>query len=302
MTISSFEVDYIKLIQQLIKKEINFGEYLNKRGLSKYDNLKELKYIVNNNQYLLDEFLSIISVGLRCRAMKGLFDLIDDEIALFIDFSSSQISHFIRKNMEYNMESQVISHRTTSLEMIYDLAIILDLPLRYLENTSTEYEMIKSFTEYKTPKIKKMNLNKLIEEILIEMNQISRLKRRIFGVRIKNNFFDAGDSKHICARVDIRENFFTIEMHLHNKANINYPELKKLEESIGIKNKIFIRDAFLRTNQKLYILISIDDDDNLGQNIIYLNKEFLWRNVLFSLKDKNITKVIEEREREINFF
>lgn len=301
MTINRLEMDNIKLIQQLIKEEINFEEYLNKRGLSKYDNLKELKYIVNNNQYFLDGFLSFISVGLRCRAMKGLFDLIDDEIALFIDYSSSQISHFIRKNMEYNRESKVISQRATSLEMIYDLAIILDLPLRYLENTSTDYEMIKSFTEYKTPKINKMNLNILIEEILIEINQKSRLKRRIFGVRIKNNFFDAGNSKYLCTRVDIREKFFTIEIHLDNKANINYPELKKLEESIGMKNEIFIRDAFLRTNQKLYILISIDDDDN-WQNIIYLNKDFLWRNVLFSLRDKNITKLIEEREREFNFF
>lgn len=153
MKISKIEVDNIKLFQQLIKKEISFPEYLKKRGLSKYDNLKELKYIVNNNQYLLDGFLSIISIGLRCRAMKGLFDLIDDEIELFIDFSSSQISDFIRRNMEYNSESEVISHRTTSLEMIYDLAIILDIPLRYIENTSSEYEMIESFTEYKIPKI-----------------------------------------------------------------------------------------------------------------------------------------------------
>lgn len=295
-------MDNIKRIQQLIKKEINFEEYLNKRGLSKYDNLKELKYIVNNNQYLLDGFLSIISVGLRCRAMKGLFGLIDDEIALFIDYSSSQISHFIRKNTEFNKESQVISQRTTSLEMIYDLAIILDLPSRYLENTSTEYEMINLFTEYKTPKINEMNLNSLIEEILIEMNQKSRLKRRIFGVRIKNNFFDAGDSKHLFTRVDIRKNFFTIEMHLDNKANINYPELKKLEKSIGMKNEIFIRDAFLRTNQKLYILISLDD--NLEQNIVYLNKDFLWRNVLFSLKNKKINELIEEEKvkRKFNFF
>lgn len=292
---NSLDVDNIKRIQQLIKKEINIQEYLKRRGLSKYDNLKELKYIVNNNQYLLDEFLSIISIGLRCRAMKGLFDLIDDEIASFIDFSSSQISHFIRRNMEYNSESQLISNRTTSLEMIYDLAIILDLPLRYLENTSTEYEMINSFTEYKTPKVKKTNLNKLIEEILIEMNQKSRLKRRIFGVRIKNNFFNAGDSKHIFARVDIREKFFTIEMHLENKANINYSELLKLEESIGMKNEIYIRDSFLRANQKLYILISLED--NKEQNIVYLNKDFLWRNVLFELKDEELME-----EKEINFF
>ncbi|MEK5146749.1 hypothetical protein MKX53_06880 [Psychrobacillus sp. FSL K6-4615] len=298
MKINKIEVDNIKLIQQLIKKEISFPGYLKKRGLSKYDNLKELKYIVNNNQYLLDGFLSIISIGLRCRAMKGLFDLIDDEIELFIDFSSSQISDFIRKNMEYNGESEVISHRTTSLEMIYDLAIILDLPLRYIENTSTEYEMIESFTEYKIPKIKKMKLYKLIEEVLIEMNQISRLKRRIFGVRIKNNFFDAGDSRHLCARVDIRENFFTIEIHLDNKANINYSELITLEESIGMKNEIYIRDAFLRTNQKLCILIS--KDNSIEQNIVYLNKSFLWRNVLFELKDEKLTKLL--KEKEINFF
>ncbi|QFG00366.1 hypothetical protein PB01_17000 [Psychrobacillus glaciei] len=299
MKISKIEVDNIKRFQQLIKEEISFPEYLKKRGLSKYDNLKELKYIVNNNQYLLDGFLSIISIGLRCRVMKGLFDLIDDEIELFIDFSSSQISDFIRKNLEYNRESQVISQRTTSQEMIYDLAIVLDLPSRYLENTSAEYEMINSFTEYKTSKIKKMNLNGLIGEILFEMNQTSRLKRRIFGVKIKNNFFDAGNSRHLFARVDIRENFFTIEMHLVNKANINYPELKKLEESVGMKSEIFIRDAFLRTNQKLCILISIED--NKDQNIVYLNKDLLWRNVLFEMKDEELTKLMEEKEINIIF-
>lgn len=133
-----------------------------------------------------------------------------------------------------------------------------------------------------------MKLYKLIEEVLIEMNQISRLKRRIFGVRIKNNFFDAGDSKHLCARVDIRENFFTIEIHLDNKANINYSELITLEESIGMKNEIYIRDAFF------------SKDNSIEQNIVYLNKRFLWRNVLFELKDEKLTKLM--KEKEINFF
>ncbi|MFJ5792690.1 hypothetical protein ACIP9G_21755 [Lysinibacillus sp. NPDC093197] len=296
MTITVLEVDNLKLIRKLIKGELSFGEYLRKRGLSKYDNLKELKFVVNDNPNFLDEILSIISIGLRCRAMKGIFNLIDDEIALFIDFSSSQLSHFIRKNMANNKESKLLSERSTSLEMIYDLAIILDLPLRYLVNTSTEYEMTNSFAEYKTPKITKKNLYVLIEEILFEMKLKSRLNRRIFGVKIINEFFNAGNSKYLYARVDIREKFFTIEIHLENKANVNYPELIKLEKSIKMKNEIFIRNAFLRQNQKLCILISIDGI--FDQNILYLHRDFLWRNVLFKFKDEELNMMMDKEEPE----
>lgn len=69
-----------------------------------------------------------------------------------------------------------------------------------------------------------------------------------------------------------------------------------LENSIGIKHEIFIRNAFLRDNKKLYILIPLNA--TLKPDVFYLPEEYLWRNVLYSLK-KETLKVLEEEEINI---
>lgn len=293
MTQKGFVLVYIKLIWKLIKGEINFEEYLRRRGLSKNDNLGEINYIINDNHFLLNEFLSIISIGLRCRVMKGMFKLTNRDIDSFIDFRKSSIGYFINENMLLNKDSEIVSQRNTSLELIYDLAIIFDLPFRYLANTYTKYEMMYSFEEYNTPKIKVKNLHELIEETLLEMNNVDENKRTIFGAKIVNDFFEAGEKKYLYSRVDIRENFFTIEIHLENEANINSSELLKLENSLGVKHEIFIRNAFLRDNKKLYILIPLNA--SLKPNVLYLQEEYLWRNVLHCLK-KETLETLEKEE------
>lgn len=78
---------------------------------------------------MLNDFLSKVSIGIRCRIMKGLFDLSNREVDKFVDFKKSSIGYFISENMELNKDSKVITTRNTSLELIYDLAIIYDLPL-----------------------------------------------------------------------------------------------------------------------------------------------------------------------------
>lgn len=293
MTQKGFDLDHIKLIWKLIKGEINFEDYLKRRGLSKNDNLSELKYLINDNHFLLNEFLSNISIGLRCRAMKGIFNLTNGDIDHFIDFRKSSIGYFISENMLLNKDSEIVSQRNTSLELIYDLAIIFDLPFRYLADTYTKYEMMYSFAEYNTPKIKVKNLHELIEETLLEMNNVYENKRAIFGVKIVNDFFEAGEKKYLYTRVDIREEYFTIEMHLENEANINSSELLKLENSLGIKHEIFIRNAFMRDNKKLYILIPLNA--SLKPNVVYLDEEHLWRNVLYCLK-KETLEALEKEE------
>jgi len=292
MTQKGFDLDHIKLIWNLNMGKINFVEYLRRRGLSKNGNLEELNHIVNDNHHMLNEFLANISIGLRCRAMKGLFNLTNRDVDSFIDFGKSSVGYFINGNMSLNKDSEIVSQRNTSLELIYDLAIIYDLPFRYLADTYTKYEMIYTFAEYNNPKIKVKNLHELIEEILIEMKNEPINKRNIFGVKINNDFFDAGEKKFLYTRVDISEKFFTIEIHLENQANINSVELLKLESSIGMNNEIYIRDAFLRDNKKLYILISLDD--SLKTNVIYLQEEFLWRNVIGKLKKETLEKLEKE--------
>lgn len=293
MTQKGFDLKHIKLIWKLIKGEINFEEYLRRRGLNKTDNLGEINYLINDNHFLLNEFLSNISIGLRCRVMKGIFKLTNRDIDNFIDFRKSSIGYFISENMLLNKDSEIVSQRNTSLELIYDLAIIFDLPFRYLANTYTKYEMIYSFEEYNTPKIKVKNLHELIEETLLEMNNVNGNKRTIFGVKIVNNFFEAGEKKYLYTRVDIRENFFTIEIHLENEANINFSELLKLENSIGVKHEFFIRNAILRDNKKLIILIPLNA--SLKPNVLYLQEEYLWKNVLHCLK-KETLEALEKEE------
>ena len=154
MALKVFNLDHIKLIWSLIKGETKFEEYLRKRGLSKNGKFEDINFFVNDNYYMINEFLAMVSIGLRCRAMKGLFSLTDSDIEKFTDFRKSTVGYFISGNMMMNKNSEIVSQRKTSLELIYDLAIIFDLPFRYLTDTCTKYEMIYSFTEYNTPKIK----------------------------------------------------------------------------------------------------------------------------------------------------
>ena len=286
MTQKGFELDHIKLIWNLNKGEINFEEYLRRRGLNKNYNLWELKYIVNDNQYMLNEFLAKISIGLRCRAMKGLLNLTNRDIENFTNFRKSTIGYFISDNMLQNKDRDNESQRNTSIELIYDLAIIYDIPFRYLANNYTKYEMINTFEEYNTRKIKVKKLHEVIEEISVNIKNGFNKKRHFYGVKIINDFFDAGEKKFLYTRVDIREKFFIIEIHLENEANINSLELLKLEKLIGLKHEIYIRNAFLRNNKKLYILIPFDG--TLKPDVIYLHKDFLWRNVLYNLKDQTL--------------
>ncbi len=286
--------DHIKLIWELISGKITFEDYLRRRGLSKNEKLVELNYLVNDNVYMLNEFLSNISIGLRCNAMKGLFNLSDLDIENCVDFRKSSIGYFIKNNI---MPDNVIS---TRLDVICRLAIVFDLPFRYLAHY-TKYEMLYSFAEYDALQIETKNLRLLIEEILLEAKSGIKSNRNIYGVKIVNDFFKAGRKTELYSRVDIRKEFFTIEIHLENVANINNPELLNLEKSLGVKNEIYIRDAFLRDNKKLYILIPFAED--LQHNVINLPKEFLWRNVLNSLNTETMEKIrnFEVEASKINF-
>ena len=195
------------------------------------------------------------------------------------------------------MPDKVVS---TRLDVICRLAIVFDLPFRYLAHNYTEYEMIHSFSEYDALQVKTKNLQELIEEISLEIKSGIKSKRNIYGAKIVNDFFEAGRKTELYSRVDIRKEFFTIEIHFENEANINTRELLKLEELLGVKNEIYIRDAFLRDNKKLYILIPLVE--SLQHNVIYLQKEFLWRNVLNGLNTEVMEKVkrIEEEESKVN--
>lgn len=287
-----FNPNHIKLIWDFINGKINLVDYIRRRGLSKNEKLEEINYIVNHNDYMLNEYLSKLSIGLRCKAFKALLNLTDIEIEHCVDFRKSSIGYFISNNI---MTDKVIS---TRLDVICRLAIVFDLPYRYLVHHSIGYEMNYSFEEYDALQVQTKNLQELVEEILVIGY---KNKRNIFGVKIINDFFKAGGKKELYTRVDIREGFFTIEIHLENLANINNPELLRLEKSLGVKNEIYIRNAFLRDNKKLYILIPFNE--TIQHNVNYLQSEFLWRNIANGLNVEIMEKImkIEEEESKVNF-
>ncbi len=291
MTHKGFNPDHIKLIWKFISGEINLEDYIRRRGLNKNEKLFELNYLVNDNDYMLNEFLAKASIGLRCNAMKGLFNLTDLDIESCIDFRKSSIGYFIKNNIK---PDKVIS---TRLDVICRLAVVFDLPYRYLIHHSIGYEMNFSFEEYEALQVQTKNLQELVEEILVNGN---KNKRNIFGVKIINDFFKAGGKKELYTRVDIRKGFFTIEIHLENLANINNPELLRLEKSLGVKNEMYIRSAFLRDNKKLCILIPFNE--TIQHNVNYLQSEFLWRNIANGLNTEIMEKIMKiEEESKVNF-
>ncbi|BDH61838.1 hypothetical protein MTP04_19680 [Lysinibacillus sp. PLM2] len=292
MAKKGFDLRDINLLQKLVIGDLSFPEYLSKRGLSKFDNFKELKYIVNDNQILLDNFLSKISIGARCRALKGIFELTNKEIEKISSHAESSISNFITENMDYNIDSKKVIQRNNSIDLQFDLSIILDLPFWYLAYSYTKYDMYKTFIEYERPNIKSYEGFTELIKVIDNIYQTSQKPMRsIFGVKIINNYFVAGKMQELYTRVDIRDTYYTVEIHLANKANINFKELKNIESIFGTTN-IYIRNAFLRDNPKLIILMNKAKIKN--PKITYLQTDFLWTNVLFKLKDSTIKILLDD--------
>lgn len=275
--IKSNDEHYLELIGDFIKGEIIFDEYLVKRGKHRTEKLSELKLIVNDKPEMFNLYLSKVSVGYRIIAMKMIFSLSNEELARNTGYSKTVITDFVRENNELDKNYKVYKQRNFSFELIHDLSIVLDIPHRYIGDARAEFKMINSFVEYERTIIKQLSMQELIGNTIIEMKKKSRESRNIFGVKIKNEFFNY-ENIYLNARVDIREKFFTVELYLENDASINYRELFHLENSINMKNEIFIRNAFLRANKKLCISILIDD--SFTPSVTYLCERFLWRNML----------------------
>lgn len=269
--IKSNDEYHLKLIGELIKGEINIDEYSLERGKHRTEKLSELKLIVNDKPDMFNLYLARVPVGMRINAMKAIFALTNEEISRNTEFSKTRIGDFIRENNDFE------SINFFSFRLIYQLSIIFDLPHRYFTDVSPEYLIFTSFDEYERKVIKKLTLQNIVEETMTGLIKKPRWNRDIFGVKIKNDFLDY-ENKYLNARVDIRQKFFTIEIHLENESSINYHELLKLENSIKLKNEIFIRNAFLRANKKLCILIAINE--SFTPSVTYLCERFLWRNML----------------------
>lgn len=265
--------------------EIEFEQYYKKRGINQKVILNEVKFILNN-PITFNLFLSKISIGVRCMAMKTVFDLNNRQL-VDISYSLSQtynskttIGDFINDYLDNSISSNLNKKRTYDPELYYDLSIILDIPFRYLIDPVALYKMTGSFDEYDREKIKLYKFNDLIEELLmISKSMIGNgNKRKILGVKIKKeDFFEFGED--LKTRIDMRDRYFTIEIHIENESDLDFSKIIKLKNLIKAHCKVYIREGFLRENKKLVFLVILDDHSNIP-DISYLRNEQLLENLL----------------------
>lgn len=259
--------DYFRLIGKLNREEIDFEKYLRRRGLNKANKLtklREITLLINENPNILNLFLSKVSIGVRCLAMKTIFDLTDRQIEDNVSNVRSVVGDFIKGNLEIEMNEypKSISLRNFSAELIRELSIIYDLPYQYLADQYAEFKLKNSFEEYERTNIKKSTLREIINESILEMKE-KRVNRKIFGVKLENSFIEHLNVKHFNARIDIRKQFFTVEVFLENIQVIEMTTLmtiRNILNGLDVSGEIYYRDAFLRDNKKLILLIWVDEN------------------------------------------
>ncbi|MFJ7932946.1 hypothetical protein [Sporosarcina sp. NPDC096371] len=273
------------LIGKFNSGEISLKEYSKERGISpteKLPRLYEFKRIAIDYPDMLNLFLAYTSIGIRCMVMKVIFDLNDRQIQGIFGTSRRTIGDFIKLNLTINGDTNAESQRNFSSKTIRELSFIFDLPFRYLSDAQTRYNMIPSFDEYEREEMETTSLEKLVEDTLEYMSRDSITNRKIFGIRLENDLFNNElkyKENYIYTRVDIREKFFTVEMHLSFDTIIRYQVIDKIKRFIKVKCEIYYSNAFLRNTRKLCILISIDD--SYMPVLPYLNENVLIDNLMF---------------------
>lgn len=291
--LNNLELDYIRLISSFIKEEINFEKYSKKRGITPRVKLNEVKYLLFANPMLLNLFLAKLPIGARCLVMKSIFDLNDRQIEELSPTynSKTSISNFIKSNFTNESKNHTFKKGKNTIDFIYNLSIILDIPSRFLANPYALSKVTSTFEEYDQETIQIVTFQKLIEDAINKTKNMIGEQRTVFGVKINHFDFVLLDEGLVNARVDIRAKYFTLECHIKNEAILNYTNILKIQRSIGRKSEIFIRDAFLRRNKKLIILINTDY--SVVPKISYLGQE-LRMDHLYSL-DNLLAKRFEDQ-------
>ncbi|MCR8852866.1 hypothetical protein [Lysinibacillus fusiformis] len=282
LKLTELYADYLIMIGKLIKGEMDLENYFKRRGINPKVKLNEVKILINMPM-MFNLYISRVSIGVRCMIMKAVLDLNNRQI-VDISFSMSRtynskttIGDFINDHLLNSTDTNLNKKRTYSIELYYDLSIILDIPFRYIADAGTNYKMMGNFDEYDREKIKLYTFEQLVNEALIESKNIIGDGRKVLGVKIKNeNFFPF--ELDLKTRVDIRDRYFTIEIHIENESSLDYVKILKLKNLIKKHCKIYIRNAFLRENKKLIFLIILDN--SINPNISYLGSDLLVDNLL----------------------
>lgn len=271
------DLDHVEYIRDLITGDIDASEYLTKRGINQKGRIPEIIGIANKNPTMFNLFMAKVPVGIRITVMKEILKLNNREIASVAGSSKTAIGNFIKDFSSTEINEKITNVRNYSIGLFKDLSIILDLPYRYL-NPDAEFNMLNSFDEYERTSIEYKTLNEVIQEGNNKVKD-SNGGRYISGVKVKNDYFK-NENNFLKTRLDIRNNYFSVEIHLENEASLNFTEIIKLQDKLNVRNMMYIRPSFLRPNYKLYIVIT-SNKSNRKPNIVHLDNEFYWRNVLF---------------------
>ncbi|MFA1738977.1 hypothetical protein [Lysinibacillus fusiformis] len=282
LKLTELYADYLIMIGKLIKGEMDLETYIKRRGVNPKVKLNEVKSLINMPM-MFNLYISKVSIGVRCMIMKAVLDLnnrqiVDISFAMSRTYNSkTTIGDFINDHLDNSTDINLNKKRTYSIELYYDLSIILDIPFRYIADVGANYKMVGSFDEYDREKIKLYTFEQLINVTLIESKNIIGDGRKVLGVKIKNeNYFPF--ELDLKARVDIRDRYFTIEIHIENESSLDYLKILKLKSLIKVHCKIYIRNAFLRENKKLIFLVILDN--SINPNISYLKDDYLMDNLL----------------------
>ncbi|MFF5818066.1 hypothetical protein [Lysinibacillus capsici] len=282
LKLTELYADYLIMIGKLIKGEMDLETYIKRRGVNPKVKLNEVKSLINMPM-MFNLYISKVSIGVRYMIMKAVLDLnnrqiVDISFAMSRTYNSkTTIGDFINDHLDNSTDIKLNKKRTYSIELYYDLSIILDIPFRYIADVGANYKMVGSFDEYEREKIKLYTFEQLINVTLIESKNIIGDGRKVLGVKIKNeNYFPF--ELDLKARVDIRDRYFTIEIHIENESSLDYLKIFKLKSLIKVHCKIYIRNAFLRENKKLIFLVILDN--SINPNISYLKDDYLMDNLL----------------------
>jgi DNA-binding transcriptional MerR regulator len=247
---NELDIRHLSRAEELIRGEKSFEEYSLKRGITSKVKLDEMHFL-SLNSINFNLFIENVTVGCRFLAMKALLHLKIADIVANSGYSKTTIYDFINDNLQVNQ------YRYFSDNLVYHLSIILDLPYKYFMSHSIRTK-INSYDEYELESITTVSFEKALCLINSKLKDTKKSNREIFGLIIENSIFKY-EVGYLFTRVDIRRNWYTIEIYLSNPLSINNHALKEMLKFTNGESQFFIRDAFLREGKKLILRVCLED-------------------------------------------
>ncbi|MGB5945312.1 hypothetical protein [Paenisporosarcina sp.] len=263
---------YFELAEKLRKDEVTIEEYFSERDMTPRTKLVELELLLKD-EIRFNLFLDKLTVGSRCIVMKNTFGLSTSQLTKITKVARSTISDFIKDSLVVSQPME--AKRNYNVHLIYYLAIIFDIPYKYLMFNKINDKDNSGFDEYELGESETTVLVDLVQRTKTLKEDLRNGERNIFGARVYNQFF-VEEKKYLYTRVDIKErDWIIIEFYISNPLSFSQEALMKLKSTLKEQTKIFIRKAFLRDGYKLVLLITKETSRDIIKEYAYLNKNLM---------------------------